>query len=76
VSLADIKVDILDYPRDWVELDHTQMVIKSGNIQELDINLKGEKEGTEFKKSITLEINGEKESRFTIPILKKIPLKP
>ena len=76
ISPAEITVAILDYPRDLVELDYSQIVIKSGNTRELDINLKGEKERTEFKKSITLEINGEKGSRFTIPILKKTPPKP
>jgi len=75
VSFAEIKLDILDYPRDLVELDYSQIVIQAGNIIELDIDLKGVTEKTEFKKSITLEINGEKESRFTIPIFKKIPPK-
>jgi hypothetical protein len=70
ISPAALTVDVLDYPRDWFELDNSRMVIKPGDMQELDITLKEEKERTEFKKSITLEINGEKESRFTIPILK------
>jgi len=76
VSPAEITVDILDYPRDWVELDHTRMAIKSGDMQDLDITLKEDKRGTGFYKSITLEINGATEFRFTIPLLKKILPKP
>ncbi len=76
VSPAEITVDILDYPKDWVELDYSRMAIKSGDMQELEITLKGDKRGTGFHKSITLEINGEKEFRFTIPLLKKILPKP
>ena len=72
VSPAEIKVDILDYPRDLVELDYSQIVIKSGITQEFDINLKGEKARTEFKKSITLEVDGDRESRFTVPLFKSI----
>lgn len=72
VSPAEITVAILDYPRDLVELDCSQIVIKSGITQELDINLKGEKERTKFKKSITLEVNGDKGLRFTVPLFKSI----
>lgn len=76
ISPAEITVDILDYPKDWVELDYSRMVIKSGDMQDLDITLKDDKNGTGFHKSVTLEINGEKEFRFTIPLLKKILPKP
>jgi hypothetical protein len=70
VSPAEISVDVLDYPRDMFKMDHDQFKIKPGKMQEVKIELKGDSKGTEFKKSITLEINGEKGSRFTIPMLK------
>ena len=70
VSPVEITVAVLDYPRDLIKFNYSQIVIKSGNIQELDIDLKGEKEGTKFKKSITLEVDGDKEPRFTVPLLK------
>jgi hypothetical protein len=76
ISPAALTVDVLDYPRDWVELDNSRMVIKPGDIQELEITLKGDKRGTGFNKSVTLEINGEKEFRFTIPLSRKILPKP
>jgi hypothetical protein len=76
MSLADITVDVLDYPRDWVELDDSRMVIKPGDMQELDITLKEDKKGAGFYKSVTLEIKGAKKFRFTIPLLRKILPKP
>ena len=35
ISPADLTVDVLDYPWDWVELDKSRMMIKSGDISSL-----------------------------------------
>lgn len=70
VSQREVKVAVLDYPQDLIKISPSQMKIKSGGEQELKVKLKKELKEVEFKKSITLEAEGENKSRFSIPLLK------
>lgn len=73
IGKEEYKFKILDYPRDLYEVKLSQEVLKPGKKMELKVKpLKGFPRDN-VRKSLTLEVKGEKEFRITIPLKKEKP---
>ena len=67
----EYKLEVIDYPRGFLEAKLSKETLMPGKMVELRVKpAKILPEGT-VKKSITLQVNGEKEFRITIPVKKE-----
>jgi hypothetical protein len=72
VSDEDLKVELIAYAKEYFEVDLPRK-IKAGDTEKAKIKLTREALDKSFDKSFTIELNDEAQSRFTIPVKRKLP---
>ncbi len=71
VSNEDLEISLVDMPQGMFEIKLPKKV-KAGKTEEGKIQINDDFLSTEFKKSITIELNDKALSRFTIPVERTI----
>lgn len=71
VSENELELSVVDYPRNMIKIDFPDK-IKTGKSEKGKIEIKKEFENVEFEKSITIQLNDQNRTRFTIPIKRVI----
>jgi len=69
-TTVDLGIEIVDLPYEFVEGKLSNRAVKPSEEVQLKIRLKKEAKNVSLAKSITLELEGQNKSRFTIPIRK------
>ncbi len=70
ITTIDLGIKIVDIPYEFVEVELSSRVVRPSEEVKLKVGLKREAENASLTKSITLELDDENKSRFTIPIRK------
>jgi len=73
VSDRDLKLEVIDYPKSMLKLDFPDK-IKAGKTESGKAEVKDFFKNIEFEKSITIELNDEDHTRFTIPVKRVIKI--
>ena len=71
VSDEDLKLKLVSYASEYFEVDLPKKV-KAGETKKARVKLRKEVLGKSFDKSFTIELNDEVQSRFTIPVKRKL----
>lgn len=64
----EYRLEIIDYPRGFFEAKLSKETLMPGKIVELKVKPAKTLPAVTVKKSITLQVSGEKEFRITIPV--------
>ena len=71
VSDEDLKIKLISYASDYFEVDLPKK-IKAGEARKAKVKLRKEVLKKSFDKSFTIELSDEVQSRFTIPVKRKL----
>jgi hypothetical protein len=71
VSDQDLKVTLIDWPRDFCEIDLPESIGR-GKTGVGEVRLKEAGLADAFEKSMTIELSDENKTRFTIPIKRSV----
>ena len=73
ISDQELKLEVIDYPESMLKIDFPKK-IKPGKTESGKVEVKGIFKNVEFEKSITIELNDEGRTRFTIPVKRIIQI--
>ncbi len=68
-----LKIKPVSYPKDLFKVKLSDSDLKPGEKSKLMVKLNRKTDLDKFEKSITLELNDEGKTRFTIPVKRKPP---
>ena len=73
ISQTRVKIEPVGYPRDLFKVRLSDSDLRPGEKTKLMVKLNRRMELNKFQKSITFELNDQKNSRFTVPVKKDPP---
>lgn len=73
ISQTRVKIKAIGYPRDLFKVRLSDSDLRPGEKTKLMVKLNRRMELDQFQKSITFELNDQKNSRFTVPVKKDPP---
>jgi hypothetical protein len=74
VSKIPLKMKLISYPVDAMEVDVPDKEVKPGKDKEIKVKLLSSFKDVEFKKSFTFEVEDSVKTRYTIPVLMLSPV--
>lgn len=69
ISDEKVKAKLIDFPYGYLDIEVPDKEIKPGKSKDIKVRIDKHFEGSNFKKSFTIELNDSLNTRITIPVL-------